>query len=110
MKRCTRPERERRQAVLDGLRNAGSRNARFVCCICYIDASGQPHLFKGIWDGSIAFEESGSNGFGYDSIFIAGEAGGRTTASLPISFKETHSHRAKAVSRLMAYLRGQKEV
>ena len=102
-------EHERRQAVLDGLRNAANRNARFVCCICYIDASGQPHLFKGVWDGSIAFEESGSNGFGYDPIFIALEAGGQTTASLPISFKEAHSHRAKAVSQLMAYLRGQRE-
>ena len=34
-------EGERRQAVLDGLKGSDSRKARFVCCICYIDASGQ---------------------------------------------------------------------
>ena len=58
-----------------------------------------------MWNGSIATAEEGANGFGYDPIFIAEDAGGRTTASMPISFKESHSHRAKAVSRLMAYLR-----
>ena len=98
-------EGERRQAVLEGLKEADRRKARFVCCICYIDASGQEHLFKGVWNGSIATAEEGANGFGYDPIFIAEDAGGRTTASMPISFKESHSHRAKAVSRLMAYLR-----
>ena len=102
-------ESERRQAVLDSLRNAVNRRARFVCCVCYIDASGQARLFKGVWNGSIAREAAGANGFGYDPIFIADEAEGRTTASLPISFKETHSHRAKAVGQLTAYLRGLKE-
>ena len=102
-------ESERRQAVLDGLKGSDSRQARFVCCICYIDASGQARLFKGVWNGSIAREAAGANGFGYDPIFIADEAEGRTTASLPISFKETHSHRAKAVGQLTAYLRGLKE-
>ncbi len=103
-------EQERRAAILESLRNTGNRNARFVCCICYIDAAGQEHLFKGIWNGTIAYAEQGSNGFGYDPIFIAEDAGGKTTASQPISFKETHSHRAKAVRQLMACLNAQREV
>ena len=98
-------EHERRMAVIDGLKDADDRSARFVCCICFIDDSGEHHLFKGIWNGTIAFEEEGTNGFGYDPIFISEDADGKTTASLPISFKETYSHRAKAVKMLMDYLR-----
>ena len=41
----------------------------------------------------------------YDPIFISVDANGKTTASLPISFKETYSHRAKATAQLLEYLR-----
>ncbi len=98
-------EHERRMAILKGLEGAEDRSARFVCCICFIEADGSSHLFKGVWQGSIAFKEEGSSGFGYDPIFISEDSDGRTTASMPISFKETYSHRAKATARLMEYLR-----
>ena len=101
-------EAERRRAILKNLEGCENRRASFICCICFIDETGQQHLFKGIWNGRIAEEESGSNGFGYDSIFISEDSDGKTTASLPISFKETYSHRAKAVAKLMEYL-SQKE-
>jgi len=51
-----------------------------------------------------AFEEEGTNGFGYDLIFISEDGNGKTTASMPISFKKTYSHRAKAVKKLISYL------
>ena len=98
-------EHERRMAILDGLKDKSDRSARFVCCVCFIDESGEQHLFTGIWNGTIAEAEDGTNGFGYDPIFMAEDSGGHTTASLPITFKETHSHRAKAVGQLMDYLR-----
>lgn len=98
-------EHERRMAILEGLKDETKRNARFVCCICLIDEKGEKHLFKGIWKGCIAYTESGTNGFGYDSIFISEDGNGKTTASLPISFKDTYSHRAKAVNQLMEYLK-----
>lgn len=98
-------EHERRMAILDGLKNEGNRKARFVTCICLIDGTGETHLFTGIWNGTIAYEEAGTNGFGYDPIFISEDANGKTTASLPISFKETYSHRAKAVKLLIDYLK-----
>ena len=98
-------EHERRMAVLNGLKDKDNRIARFICCICLIDDTGSPHLFKGIWNGTIAEEEAGTNGFGYDPIFISEDSDGRTTASYPITFKETYSHRAKAVRQLMDYLR-----
>ena len=97
-------EHERRMAVLKGLEGKENRNARFVTCICFIDETGEEHLFTGIWNGVIAEKEEGTNGFGYDPIFISGDGNGKTTASLPLSFKETHSHRAKAVKKLIAYL------
>ncbi len=97
-------EHERRMAVLKGLEGKENRNARFVTCICFIDETGEEHLFTGIWNGVIAEKEEGTNGFGYDPIFISGDGDGKTTASLPLSFKETHSHRAKAVKKLIAYL------
>ena len=98
-------EHERRMAVLDGLLQEKDRSARFICCICFIDRTGECHLFKGVWNGSIAKQDEGTTGFGYDPIFIAEDADGKTTASQPISFKETHSHRAKAVGMLMQYLK-----
>ncbi|MCR5229855.1 MAG: RdgB/HAM1 family non-canonical purine NTP pyrophosphatase [Solobacterium sp.] len=98
-------EEERRNAILQGLEGKENRNARFVCCICFMDENGEPHLFKGIWKGVIAEKAEGTNGFGYDPIFISEDADGHTTASLPISFKETYSHRAKAVRMLTEYLK-----
>ena len=98
-------EHERRLAILDGLKDKTDRSAQFVCCVCFLDETGERHLFTGVWNGAIAEAEEGTNGFGYDPIFMAEDSGGHTTASLPIAFKETHSHRAKAVGQLMDYLR-----
>ena len=98
-------EHERRMAVLEGLEGKENRNARFVTCICFIDETGADHLFTGIWNGVIAEKEEGTNGFGYDPIFISEDGNGKTTASMPLSFKETHSHRAKAVRELIAWMR-----
>lgn len=97
-------EHDRRLAILDGLKDKENRNAHLVTCICFIDENGKSHLFKGVWNGQIALQEEGTNGFGYDPIFIAENANGKTTASLPISFKETYSHRAKAVKQLVDYI------
>ena len=98
-------EHERRIAVLKGLEGKNDRNARFVTCICFIDEKGKEHLFTGIWNGVIAKKEEGTGGFGYDPIFISEDSAGKTTASMPLSFKETYSHRAKAVKALISYLR-----
>ena len=97
-------EHERRLAVLKGLEGSDNRKARFVTCICFIDEAGEEHLFSGVWNGEIAFEEEGTNGFGYDPSFISEDGNGKTTASLSLSFKETYSHRAKAVRKLIFWL------
>jgi len=95
---------ERRQAILEELKGIENRKARFVCAICYIDETGETHVFKANWEGSIAVKEEGSNGFGYDSIFISEDANGKTIASMLNEFKEKYSHRAQAVRMLQEYL------
>ena len=100
-------EHERRLAVLKGLEGSDNRRARFVTCICFIDETGENHLFTGTWNGEIALKEEGTNGFGYDPIFISEDGNGKTTASMPLSFKETFSHRAKAVRKLISWLQSQ---
>ncbi len=100
-------EHERRLAVLKGLEGSDNRRARFVTCICFIDETGEKHLFTGTWNGEIALREEGTNGFGYDPIFISEDGNGKTTASMPLSFKETFSHRAKAVRKLISWLQSQ---
>lgn len=97
-------EHERRLAVLNGLGDNTNRNAKFTTCICYIDELGLKHIFNGYWRGTIGYKEEGTNGFGYDSIFIPFESNGLTTASMPIEFKEKYSHRSKAVNELLEYL------
>ena len=96
---------ERRQAILEELKGIDNRKARFVCAICYIDETGEKHVFKATWDGNIALKEEGSNGFGYDSIFIPEDSNGETVASMPNQFKEKYSHRARAVKMLEDYLK-----
>jgi len=98
-------DEEKMQAIINELEGKTNRKARFVCCICFIDKDGEKHLFKGIWNGTIAFKVEGENGFGYDPIFIPENSNGKTTASLPIEFKEEYSHRAKATKMLVEYMK-----
>lgn len=98
-------DEEKINAILNALDGQANRKARFVCCICYIDEYGETHVFKAIWKGKIALKAEGKNGFGYDPIFISEESNGKTTASMPIEFKEKYSHRAKATEMLLEFLR-----
>lgn len=103
-------DKERRMAILEALDGKINRKARFVCCICYIDETGEKHLFKALWKGKIALKEEGSNGFGYDAIFIPDDSNGQTVASMPNEMKDTYSHRAKAVKMLVEYLMSKRTI
>ena len=97
-------EKERNDYILNALKDEKNRKARFNCVICFIDENGHEEMFKGVWNGEIANSKSGTNGFGYDPIFIAEDGEGKTTASHDIEFKEKYSHRAKATKLLVDYL------
>ena len=81
---------------LDGV-SRDKRTARFVCCICYVDNSGET-VVSGVCDGYIGYEFRGENGFGYDPIFMIGD---KSFAEISDEEKNAVSHRGKALRELI---------
>lgn len=96
---------------LDGKEN---RQARFRTVICYIEKKDvcpcgytsikKVHQFEGIVKGRIATEKHGTEGFGYDPIFVP-EGYDKSFAELGEEVKNGISHRARAVAKLVEYLK-----
>jgi XTP/dITP diphosphohydrolase len=89
--------------VLEELRGVENRNARFKTVITLI-IEGEQHIFEGIVNGRIIDEKRGENGFGYDPIFIP-EYESKTFAEMDLSEKNKFSHRAKALKKMIEFLR-----
>ncbi|MCM1524496.1 MAG: RdgB/HAM1 family non-canonical purine NTP pyrophosphatase [Ruminococcus sp.] len=98
------PEGQRRKRVLSEMKDVPEekRTARFVCCICYIDEKGGKHIAKGVCEGKIGYENRGTNGFGYDPIFMYG---GRSFAELTAEEKNRVSHRSRALEKFKDIIR-----
>lgn len=79
-----------------------SRAARFRTVVALI-LDGELHLFNGVLEGSIAKERSGSQGFGYDPIFIP-NGYSKTLAEISLEEKNAISHRGKAMRALAEFL------
>jgi XTP/dITP diphosphohydrolase len=90
------------QKLLENLKNISNRKANFKTVIC-LNINGEQHLFTGIINGTIINEKIGSNGFGYDPIFVA-ENYTKTFAELTIDEKSSISHRGIAVRQLVEFL------
>ncbi|MGN0665470.1 MAG: RdgB/HAM1 family non-canonical purine NTP pyrophosphatase [Huintestinicola sp.] len=90
-KRCARVLSE-----LEGVPDE-KRTARFVCSICYIDAHGNKHIAEGTCEGKIGYEKKGTNGFGYDPIFMFGD---KSFAEISAEEKNRVSHRSNALKKL----------
>lgn len=86
------------EKLLLELENEPNRKAQFRTVIALIDENGE-HLFEGKVEGSIAFEPSGNEGFGYDPIFIP-ENETRTFAEMSLEEKNRLSHRKRAVEKM----------
>lgn len=89
--------------LLEMLQHSTNRNARFRTVICYVE-DGHPHYFEGIVRGTIAYEPVGSNGFGYDPLFIP-EGYQITFAQMSSEQKNMLSHRARAMEKFVQYLK-----
>jgi len=89
--------------VLEELNGVENRNARFKTVITLI-IYGEQHQFEGIVDGTIIDEKRGSNGFGYDPIFIP-EDESKTFAEMNLNEKNKFSHRARAFEKMIAFLK-----
>ena len=79
-----------------------SRAARFRTVVALI-LDGELHLFNGVLEGRIAKEMSGSQGFGYDPIFIP-DGYSKTLAEISLEEKNAISHRGKAMRALAQFL------
>ncbi|MBD0338313.1 MAG: non-canonical purine NTP pyrophosphatase [Thermoleophilia bacterium] len=93
---------EKLLAQLEGM-TGPAREARYVCELVAISPSGVEVRGTGVLRGRIAESARGSEGFGYDPVFLpAGEK--RTVAELGNAWKREHSHRARAAQALLAAL------
>lgn len=89
--------------VLAKLKNTEHRKARFRTVISLV-LDGEEKQFEGIVEGEITREKKGDSGFGYDPIFLpAGYE--KTFAEMSLDDKNQISHRARAVQKLVEYLK-----
>jgi XTP/dITP diphosphohydrolase len=84
--------------VLSGLEGE-DRRARYVCELVALGPSGDELRGTGVLEGRISGDARGSEGFGYDPIFVP-EGEERTVAELGNTWKREHSHRARAARSL----------
>lgn len=87
--------------LLLNLKNKTNKKANFKTVIC-LNINGEQHLFTGIINGKIIDEKIGTNGFGYDPIFVA-DGYNKTFAELTMEEKSAISHRGKAVKQLVDF-------
>lgn len=89
--------------VLEKLSNQSDRSAHFTTVIAlYIHH--KVHIFEGRIDGTIIHEKRGTQGFGYDPIFLP-DGSDKTFAEMSVEEKNAMSHRAKALEKMMVYLK-----
>ena len=79
------------------------RTARFRTVACLAWPDGKTQLFEGICAGHIALNYHGTNGFGYDPIFVVDELG-KCFAELTADEKNAVSHRGRAFRKVSAFL------
>jgi len=87
--------------ALDGIPEK-KRSARFHCLMIFMAHATDPSplIGQGTWEGRIAFQEAGDNGFGYDPVFYSLEHQ-CVSAELTATIKNRVSHRAHALNQLM---------
>lgn len=90
--------------VLKLMENETNRGAYFKTVIAFCEPGKEPLTFAGTVDGKIAFEERGDGGFGFDPIF---DYNGKTFGELGAEFKNTISHRRRALDKFMAWVKEQ---
>lgn len=94
----------RNSALLDSIKDYQDRRAFFVTALCfYTPSDNTHHFFRGEVHGTIATEEKGTQGFGYDPVFIPKDYQ-ETFAELGTETKNKLSHRARALETFFTFL------
>ena len=88
--------------VLEKLANQENRKARFKTVIALL-IENQLYTFEGIIEGEIIKERRGTQGFGYDSVFVP-NGFQKTFAELSMQEKNQISHRARATKKMIEFL------
>lgn len=98
-------DRRNNEKLLAALANATNRKAHYYCVIVLTRHADDPEplIAEGRWHGEVIDTPRGTNGFGYDPLFLIPELG-QTSAELPIEYKNQISHRGKALAALVARL------
>ena len=91
------------QKVLTELQGVQNRKARFRTVIA-LYLGDQEYIFEGSIEGRITESPAGSNGFGYDPVFIP-EGEQRTFAEMSLEEKNRFSHRSNAIRKLSDFLK-----
>ena len=101
---------DNRVKLLQELSAVGSRGkertARFRCCMVLAKGGEKIASFDGAVEGLIGTIEKGEGGFGYDPLFIP-EGHCETFAELSSATKNSLSHRANALAKVVEYLKAQ---
>ncbi|HEY9281990.1 MAG TPA: RdgB/HAM1 family non-canonical purine NTP pyrophosphatase [Pyrinomonadaceae bacterium] len=85
--------------------DSGDRRARFVCAVALHDPlTGATRIFTGDCPGLIVAAPRGTNGFGYDPVFVP-DGHDQTFAELPADAKHQISHRARALRLARDFIR-----
>ena len=77
------------------------RTAHFACAICVSFPDGSEVTATGKCEGYIGYEKKGTNGFGYDPLFMVGD---RSLAQMTAEEKDAISHRGNALKELQKIL------
>lgn len=94
------------QGLLKLLEGEANRAARFEAVLAYMEPGlAAPFLVKGVCPGRIAEDARGTQGFGFDPVFVP-QGHARTFAEMALSEKNPLSHRGQALGKLAAWLRG----
>jgi XTP/dITP diphosphohydrolase len=88
------------QRVHDEMKD-GVDTAHFICALCIAWPDGHTQSFEGRVDGRLVWPPRGSNGFGYDPMFLM-DGQSRTYGEMPRADKEADNHRARAFAQLVA--------
>jgi XTP/dITP diphosphohydrolase len=76
------------------------RGAAFVCAAALVTPDGAEHVLEAQWRGTVIREKRGTNGFGYDPVFVP-EGLDVTSAELEPAEKDARSHRGQAFAALV---------
>jgi XTP/dITP diphosphohydrolase len=79
------------------------RGAAFVCAAALVTPDGTERVLERLWRGRLVHEKRGTNGFGYDLVFVP-EGLDVTSAELEPAEKDARSHRGQAFAALVPVL------